>query len=115
MAQELYGDAGGLLALALWCFDPNILAFAAVVTADVPATVGGLCELTSFRKYLHTRSWEAATVAGAALGVALLTKHTLVLLFGILPMMWLFDRLRNRRSGNVTHAPRRVARHLGEH
>ncbi len=39
---ELYGKRAGLVALALWCFGPNIIAHAQLVTADMPATVSGL-------------------------------------------------------------------------
>jgi hypothetical protein len=98
-ARELYGDAGGCLALSLWCFDPNVLGFAPVVTPDLPATVAGLWATYAFRKYLQVRRWELAAIAGLAVGVALLIKHTLILLYGILPLMWLLDRTRRSGSG----------------
>lgn len=98
-ARNLYAGAGGTLALVLWCFDPNVLAFAAVATADLPATVAGLWATYAFQAYLHARRWETAVVAGAALGVALLTKYTLLLLLGILPVMWFLDRSREPGPG----------------
>lgn len=36
-SRALFGRSGGLLTLALWCFSPNILANAAMITPDVPA------------------------------------------------------------------------------
>lgn len=41
-AGELYGRRAGLLGLTLWCFEPNIIAHAQLVTPDIPATVSGL-------------------------------------------------------------------------
>src|SRR5699024_10989978 len=38
-----------------------------------------------------------AAVAGIALGVALLTKHTLILLYALLPLMWLLDMSRDSK------------------
>jgi 4-amino-4-deoxy-L-arabinose transferase-like glycosyltransferase len=37
-ARELYGASGGLLALALFCFDPGFLGHSALVTTDVGLT-----------------------------------------------------------------------------
>ncbi len=37
-SRRLYGPSGGLLSLALWCFCPNILAHARLITSDVPAS-----------------------------------------------------------------------------
>jgi Dolichyl-phosphate-mannose-protein mannosyltransferase len=40
--RDLYGGWAGCLGVALWAFDPTVLAFAGVVTSDVPAAVAGL-------------------------------------------------------------------------
>ena len=98
-ARELYGSTGGCLALALWCFDPNVLAHAPLATADLPATVASLGAVYAFRKYLQAPHWRVAVIAGFALGVAQLTKYTMILLYGILPLWWVFDRLRRQGPG----------------
>jgi hypothetical protein len=97
--RELYGDAGGCLALVLWCFDPNILAHAPLATPDLSATVAGLAAVYAFWKYLQGPGWAGAIMAGLALGVAQLTKQTLILLYGILPVWWLLNRLRRTGPG----------------
>src|SRR5262249_52372563 len=51
-AGELYGRRGGFLALAVWCFEPNILAHAQLATPDLPCTVAGLLAVYAFRHYL---------------------------------------------------------------
>ncbi|MBA3314633.1 MAG: hypothetical protein H0T47_15270 [Planctomycetaceae bacterium] len=40
--RELYGAAAGLVSLALWCTDPNILAHAELITPDAAATTFGV-------------------------------------------------------------------------
>ena len=98
-ARELYGNAGGCLALGLWCFDPNVLAHASLATADLPAVVAGLGAVYAFRRYLHAPYWWVAVIAGLALGVAQLTKHTMILLYAILPLWWVLDRRRRKGPG----------------
>ena len=39
---ELYGRRSSLLALAMWCFGPNILAHAPLATPDMPATAAAV-------------------------------------------------------------------------
>ena len=38
-SRSLFGTGAGLIGLTLWCFDPNILAHAALLTPDMPLTV----------------------------------------------------------------------------
>ncbi len=86
-AGELYGGGAGLLSLALWCFSPNVMAHAELVTPDVPATVAGLAATYAFWHYLRRPSWEGAWFVGLLLGVAQLTKFTLLVLYGVWPVL----------------------------
>ena len=88
-AGELYGPKGGLLAGALWCFDPHVLAFASVVTPDIPSAVAALGATYAFRRYLQTGLRRHAALAGVLLGVAQLTKFTMLLLYAVWPLLWL--------------------------
>ncbi|MFO0810183.1 MAG: glycosyltransferase family 39 protein [Gemmataceae bacterium] len=100
-AGEVYGHAAGLLSLALWCFEPNVLGHAFVVTPDVPATAAGLTASYAFWRYLRTPSWRRAVVCGVLLGVAELTKFTNLLLYLIWPLAALIVR---PRSVRLSHA-----------
>ena len=91
--RQLYGTGGGFLSLFLCCFSPTILAFAQLIVPDVPATVAGLAATYAFRHYLRGPSWERALLAGLLLGIAQLTKYTLLILYGVWPLLvllWLF-------------------------
>lgn len=92
-ARELYGALASYLSLAIWCFGPNVLGHAQVMTPDVPATVAGLAATYVFWRYLRAPSWRLAYFAGVLLGVAELTKFTLLVLYGAWPILWLAFRL----------------------
>ena len=100
-AGEIYGPKGGLLAGAIWCFDPTVLAFASVVTPDIPSAVAGLGATYAFRRYLQTGLWWHASLAGILLGVAQLTKFTMLLLYGIWPLLWLAQIVVRRDKVNL--------------
>jgi hypothetical protein len=88
-SRRLYGTLGGLLSLALWVFCPNILAHARLVTSDVGATALGVAATYVFWRFLHQPSWRWATAAGLMLGLAELTKFTMLLLYAVWPFLWL--------------------------
>jgi Dolichyl-phosphate-mannose-protein mannosyltransferase len=91
-ASELYGWLAGCLGLALWCFEPNVLGHAPLITPDVPATVASLAATYAFWHFLRKPSWGRAVLAGSLLGTALLTKFTLLVLCGVLPLLWFLHR-----------------------
>ncbi len=100
--KKLYGNAGGLIALALFSFSPTILAHSRFVTTDVPALFGILASTYFFLKYLQQNSRKNFWLAGIAFGIALLTKFSTFLLvpyFLILALVWgLIDQ---RRRGTL--------------
>ncbi len=91
-ARSLWGDAGGLLAAALWAFEPNLIAHAGLATTDLAATVLLFAAAFAFRHYLERPGPERAAVAGVVLGLALLTKFTALLLCLLLPALALLRR-----------------------
>ena len=97
--KELYGRAAGCLAATLWCFDPTALAFAQVVTPDIPASVAGLAATYAFWKYLRRPGWSLALLSGLLLGIAQLTKFSMLALYGIWPMIALAHAFGRRGDG----------------
>ena len=100
-ARELYGDAGGLLGICLWCCFPTVMAFAQVVTPDVPATVAGLAAAYGFWHYLRRPTGNRAILTGALLGLAESTKFTHLVLYPIWAVLWAAQR----RARPATHLP----------
>ena len=87
-ATDLFGNAAGLLALSLWCFCPNILAWGSTITPDVGAATFGLAASYSFWRWLKQPTWRTASLAGLALGLAELSKSTWIILFLLWPVLW---------------------------
>ncbi|MCA1685193.1 MAG: glycosyltransferase family 39 protein, partial [Planctomycetia bacterium] len=86
-SSKLYGAAGGLLSLTLWVFCPNVLAHARLVTTDTGATSLGVLATFVFWLYLKAPSWRLAAAAGFCLGLAQLTKFSLIVLYGLWPLL----------------------------
>ncbi len=86
-SKRLYGAGGGVLSLALWVLCPNVLAHARLVTTDMAATAFGVLATFVFRLYLKRPSWRLAALAGAAMGLAQLTKFSMVVLYGLWPIL----------------------------
>ena len=86
-SRKLYGDAAGLLSLTLWVLCPNILAHARLVTTDMGATSIGVMATFVFWLYLKSPSKKGAILAGFCLGLAQLTKFSLILLSALWPIL----------------------------
>lgn len=102
-SSELHGGCGGLLSLSLWCFSPNILGSAQLITADVAAaTAGILAAYRLWRWWVHGSSTDAV-LAGITMGIALLAKMVWAISFVLWPTTWLLVRLTER--GAVRSVP----------
>jgi hypothetical protein len=82
-SSQLFGQTAGLVALSLWAFCPNVLCWAGVCTVDLGATVFGLAAVYALRCYLHQPAWLGAAWSGCVLGLALLSKFTLLVLYPV--------------------------------
>lgn len=87
-ASDLCGDKAGIVALALWCFSPNVLASGATVCADAIAASLGVCACYTFRNWLREPTIRAAVLAGISLGFAQLTKTSWIILYLVFPAIW---------------------------
>jgi hypothetical protein len=88
-SRRLYGVSGGFVSLALWVFCPNVLAHARLVTSDLGAAAMGVAATYVFWRYLEQPGWRWALGAGAALGLAQLSKFSMLILYGVWPLLWL--------------------------
>ena len=102
-ATDLYGDASGLTALALWCFSPNTIAYGQLITGDMPATAMGVAAAYFFWRWLCRPQFSRAIPAGLLLGMAELAKFVWVILYVLWPILWLIWFLASRRR--IGHAP----------
>jgi dolichyl-phosphate-mannose--protein O-mannosyl transferase len=82
-AREMFGGGAGLFALALFVFEPNIIAHGAYVTTDMGVSCFMFFSIYALYRYVKAPSWGRLAVVALATGFALASKHSGVLL---LPM-----------------------------
>ncbi len=107
-ASRLYGVTSGLFALLLWCFAPSVLAHGQLITPDIGMTSIGLVANYAFWLWITRPSWLMSWLAGIALGLALLTKLTWVILLVMWPTIWVVCLLMEREKTPGRMWPRRV-------
>jgi hypothetical protein len=78
--RKLYGAAAGLAALALYVFDPNIIAHSQLVTTDIYAAGTILFAVYALWKFAHERTWGNGLLCALLLGLSLIAKYTSIVL-----------------------------------
>jgi len=79
--RELYGFIPAIISLALYVFDPNMIAHSGVVTTDI--YVIGAIAFSTYRlwKFINSRKWQDGLWLAAALGFAQVAKYTSIVLY----------------------------------
>jgi 4-amino-4-deoxy-L-arabinose transferase-like glycosyltransferase len=99
--RSLFGPAAALFALALYVLEPTVLAHGRVVQTDMPATFGLLLVVYALGRYLARPGRGAALLVGAAGGVALLAKFSMMAVGPVYAVLfaWLVWRAPRRGRG----------------
>ena len=84
---EIYGKIGGVLVLILFSCDPNIIAHSCFITSDIVVSCFIFICVYYFYKLLLSQKKKYVWYTGLSLGLALLSKHTALLLLFILPFL----------------------------
>jgi hypothetical protein len=78
-ARELFGELAATIAVALFALEPTVLAHGRVVQTDIPAAFGYLLFFFMLRRYTLEHSIKRAVWLGVAIGLAVLTKFSMLL------------------------------------
>ena len=97
-ARRLYGKTAGLLSLALFTTCPNMLANGGLATEDMGFTFFAFLTIYCYSRYARKRNTANLLLTGVALGLALNTKHTALLLLPALAGCLLQDYFRRRKE-----------------
>lgn len=100
-AAVRYGPAAALFALALVALDPNFVAHAGVVHTDVGAALGFLAAVLAAEAARRRPTALRLVTASLALGFALATKFSAILLLPILLLQGLIAARREDRPGRA--------------
>jgi 4-amino-4-deoxy-L-arabinose transferase-like glycosyltransferase len=112
-ARRLWGERGGLLALLLGVFDPNLLAHARLVTTDVWIALAATAVLYLFWRFAEQPTWRRGLALALVLALAQVVKYSAVLLLPLLALLatlrWAPGLWRAWRGGERALARRRLA------
>lgn len=108
-ARDLFGARAAVLAVLLYSLEPTVLAHGRVVQTDVPAAFGLLLVCFALHRYLRAQTWRRATWLGAACGVALLSKFSLLIIAPVLTVVlvvlwWRSRKNREQKRVLILHA-----------
>lgn len=103
-ARELHGPAGALLALALYCFDPNFVAHGSLVTTDVGVSLfifGSVYFLWRTCRHLDARN---LAMTGLFVALTIATKLSAIMLAPIFALLALVRIVSDERWTSVDRA-----------
>jgi hypothetical protein len=83
-ARKLFGATAAVFAVALFSFEPTVLAHGRVVHTDVPSALAYLLFVVAVHRYFESRTVRRALVLGIVSGLALLTKFSMLLIVPVL-------------------------------
>ncbi|MDR0610677.1 MAG: glycosyltransferase family 39 protein [Planctomycetaceae bacterium] len=100
--RDLFGNVSGIMALLLWCFSPMILAFGYTVMPDVASASLGITACYFFWKWTKNPCWDCVWLSGIILGIAELTKFTLLVFYPVWLLIWILTILLSRKTISKT-------------
>ncbi len=83
-AREMFGRLAALIALALFVFEPTILAHGAVVTTDMAMSCFLFATVWAFYRYVKRPSLVRLVLTALSAGLALASKHSGILVIPVL-------------------------------
>ncbi len=99
-AYERFGRRGGLLALTLFAFDPNLLAHAGLATTDVLVAIWGFVGVYTALRWSRGGHGLWGMASGAALGLALGSKTSGFFPLVIVGLLFAADALEASRAAS---------------
>ena len=102
--RDLFGERAALFAVFLFAVEPTVLAHGRVVQTDIPAAFGYLLTFYALRRHALAPTRRRAALLGAAAGVALLGKFSMLLVGFVLAAYFLVLFVRAGRRGLTRRA-----------
>jgi hypothetical protein len=109
LSRRCYGDTGGLLCAAAWCFSPTVIAHASIVGTDIVPALTMFLACAAWMRFLRTRRTPDALIAAALIAAAHLMKFTAILLWPALAMVSALEIYRRREKWQLILFPGALA------
>ncbi len=82
--KQLFGRSAAAFALLLYSFEPNVLAHSGLITTDIATSCFMFLTIYGWHRSAQGITWRRGIFTGLALGLAMLTKFTTLVLCPIL-------------------------------
>ena len=97
-SESAFDVGAGFIALGLWSSNPYVLGHGATIMPDVPSAELAVAAVYCFWQWLRQPDFGNAFLSGVVLGLAELTKFTLLIFYPLFVLLWLIYRLPERKS-----------------
>ncbi|MDR2641323.1 MAG: glycosyltransferase family 39 protein, partial [Planctomycetaceae bacterium] len=98
LTRSISEKSSGIFALSLLFFSPYILGHGATIMPDVPSAAFAVVSVYFFWRWLKQPEMSNAFTSGVILGLAELTKFTLLIFYPLFFVMWLIYRLPEKKT-----------------
>jgi hypothetical protein len=88
-AYRLYGPCSGVFAAVLWATSPYILGHSALISPDAHGAAVGIAAAYAYWHWLKQPTHVATLIAGVLLGLAQLSKFTLLVFYPLWILLWI--------------------------
>jgi 4-amino-4-deoxy-L-arabinose transferase-like glycosyltransferase len=94
--KDLFGPIAALFALALFVFDPNLIAHGALVTTDVASSCLLLASIYAWYRYRKLPGTGRLLLVGFVIGLAVVAKFTGIFVWPMLLLLAIAEAIRER-------------------
>jgi Dolichyl-phosphate-mannose-protein mannosyltransferase len=108
--REMFGPEAGLLAMALFSFEPMLLANGGLILTDMPLSCLLFVSVYTFYRYVAQPTAGRLLLCSAAVGLTLVAKQSGAFVFPVLAILALVDVLWERRAAAADRTPSAGAR-----
>jgi hypothetical protein len=108
-AREMFGKWESVVALALFVFEPNVIAHGSLVTTDMAVSAGFFAAVYAIYRYRKNQTIIGFLAVGLAIGLTLATKHSGIFIIPILFLLLLSDILLFRKIENRVGLIRQIS------
>jgi 4-amino-4-deoxy-L-arabinose transferase-like glycosyltransferase len=97
-AREMFGGMAGVAALALFVFDPNVLAHGTLISTDLGSACFIFGAVYAFYRYSKTPGPVRLAIAGLTAGLAMCAKFTGIFVLPMLVLLAVAEAIRARSA-----------------
>jgi hypothetical protein len=113
-ARELFGLTAGIVALALYCFDPNILAHSSLVHTDIPFALFFFAGTYFFWQTSSRFAWVNLVCTGVLFALAAITKFSFLIVLPVWAVLGIIRAFSSQPQQSQITSPEVVDRPLSK-